>query len=421
MSDLLSRLFDRDGFEPWLENPEAGVKCASGTIHKRMVAAYAIDTNKIQGAIGPEEAKEIIALSEFARAKKMLLLSINAALSPKIDTGLDGLDACEKVVRMSGRLSEILPQIALVTENVVHAHGYLSTFADLIVTNDSSGESQGAGHIIEPTVEDAIFATRKLIRLLPSTRDEFHEGLSFSGDGGDRELSEDLCQDLTRPGPFDVLRLVNEVLDRDSFLEFDQDHGKSIITGIGKLIDQTVGVCANQTQVAGPIDNSALKKIIEITRLCERFSIPLINLVDTTDETARKVFRTEQGQAMIGNSSMSIRHGAALLSARQMMSPCVSLVVRRCYGAGYLLTTTTRPHHVVIALQKAQFSRHDHDIQTDQALARQWIKKIIAPQTLVEQLVHWVRWSQSQRTRLTEQLHPNDPMRYNLNLNDQDQ
>jgi len=418
MSELLQKLFDRGGFDPWVENSEAAVQCASGTIEGRPAAVYSIDVDKLQGAIGSEDAKEIIALSEYARAKKTALVSVNAALSPKIDSGLDGVDACEQIVRMSGRLSEILPQIALVTENVVTTHGYLSTYADVIVTNDSSGESDNAGHIVRNTVDEALQATRKLIKHLPSTRTELNESLTFSGDGGERELSEDLCTDLLRPGPFDIRRLIDEILDHDSFLEFDQDHGEAIVTGLGKLIGQTVGICANQTERGAPIDDEALKKIIEITRLCDRFCLPLINMIDTTDETTRKILRSERGKPIIGNSAMSIRHGAAILNARQMMSPCVSLVVRRCYGAGYLLTMTTRPHHVVVALQKAKFSRYDNDINAEHALGRKWIKKVIEPQNLVEQLVHWVRWSKSQRTRLTEQLHPNDPMRYNLNLNE---
>lgn len=416
--DVLRLLMDQDNYDPWISDPDASVQCASGQISGRIAAVYSIDTDRINGAIGPEEAKEIIALSEFARAKKIPLVSINSALSPKIDTGLRGIEACERIVRMSGRLSELLPQIALVTENVLSTHGYLSTYADIIVANDSRQGTNATGHIVKDTIAKAVSTTRDIVRLLPQTRNHLNEGLTFSSDGGERQLTDSLCQDFSRPGPFDIKQLIDGVLDSNSFVEFDETRGQSIVTGIGSLIDQSVGICANQTLNGAPINDDALRKIIEITRLCDRFSIPLINLIDTTDETTQQTLVDEHGKPVIGNSAMSIRHGSALLHARQMMSPCVSLIVRRCYGSGYLLTTATRPHHVILAVKNAQFSRYDNEVTADTALEQKWIKKIIKPEALVEELVHWVRWSRAQRSRVTEQLHPNDPMRYNLNLNE---
>ena len=73
---------------------------------------------------------------------------------------------------------------------------------------------------------------------------------------------------------------------------------------------------------------------------------------------------------------MSVRHGSEVFAARQMMSPCVSLVVRRCYGSGYLFTTSMRPHHVILALKNAQFSRYDSEL-TAIAYSDGWVKKVI--------------------------------------------
>ena len=92
--DVLRLLMDEDGYDPWISDPDASVHCASGTIKGRPAAVYSIDTERIKGAIGPDEAQEIIALSEFARAKKVPLISINSALAPQMDSKLDGIKAC---------------------------------------------------------------------------------------------------------------------------------------------------------------------------------------------------------------------------------------------------------------------------------------------------------------------------------------
>ncbi|MEE2901304.1 MAG: carboxyl transferase domain-containing protein, partial [Myxococcota bacterium] len=326
--------------------------------------------------------------------------------------------ACERIIRMSGRVSEDLPHLAILTEEAAQNHGFLSTYADVVVVQNSSAQEEGSdiGQIVKPTLDGVMKQARALLELIPSTRSELKDTLTFSYDGGDREISKEVFEALNRPGPYDVNLLIESIVDRGSFIEFDQARGQAIVTGVATLVNQTIGICASQTLTAAPIGDDALRKITEITRFCERFSIPLINLVDTTDETTQQTLLGGKEYRAVGNFSMSVRHGSEVFAARQMMSPCVSLVVRRCYGSGYLLTTSMRPHHVILALKNAQFSRYDSELTAERAYSDGWVKKVIEPGQIIEQLVHWVRWSRSKRARVTDQLHKNDPMRYNLNL-----
>ena len=415
---LLTEFFQGNEFDLWVKDELSSVYCGTGFINRKPVAAYCLQADQIKGAIGPQEANEIIELSEFARAKKMPLVSINAVLFPRMTAGITGIEACERIIRMSGRVSEDLPHIAILTEEAAQNHGFLSTYADVIIVQDPSSKNEGSdiGQIVESSLSDLMTRARALVTLIPSTRTELKESLTFSYDGGDRELSKDVLEALKRPGPYDVNLLIENIVDQSSFIEFDKSRGPAVVTGIGKLVNQTVGICASQTMTAAPIDDEALKKITEITRFCERFSLPLINLVDTTDETTQQTLLAGKALRTVGNFSMSVRHGSEVFAARQTMSPCVSLVVRRCYGSGYLLTTSMRPHHVILALKNANFSRYDNELTAERAHADGWIKKVIPPSQIIEQLVHWVRWSRSKRARVTDQLHRNDPMRYNLNL-----
>lgn len=415
---LLLEFFDGDEFDMWVKDTLSSVSCATGLVNKKPVAVYCLESDQIKGAIGPQEANEIIALSEFARAKKMPIVSINAVLFPRMTAGVTGIEACERIIRMSGRVSQDLPQIAILTEEAAQNHGFLSTYADVIVVQDTANPQNGCdtGQIVESTLDGVMTRARSLVDLIPSTREELKESLTFSYDGGDREMSKEVLDALSRSGPYDVNLLVKNIVDEDSFIELDKNRGPAVVTGLGKLVHQTIGICASQTMTAAPIDDDALKKITEITRFCERFSVPLINLVDTTDETTQQTLLAGKQLRTVGNFSMSVRHGSEVFAARQTMSPCVSLVIRRCYGSGFLLTTSMRPHHVILALENAKFSRYDDELTAERAHTDGWIKKVIPPTQMIEQLVHWVRWSRSKRARVTDQLHRNDPMRYNLNL-----
>jgi propionyl-CoA carboxylase beta chain len=415
-AETIRALLDPGSIDPWIGKKGVRVQCARGTVSARPIAVYAVEAGHYAGVIGPREAEEIIEVGEFARSMQMPLVSVNAALSPLVSAGLDGVNACARIARQSARLSQLVPQIAMVTDPSVLAHDHLSTFADLIVMTGDRSALRDAAHCVEPDLAAAIARVRRLISLLPRTSAELRDALTFSADGGDRELSPALCEKLRSPAPFDVFDLIREVCDRESFVELDAHRGPGIATGLARIFDQPVGICANQTLSACGGDRAALDKTVELANLCDRFSIPLLNIVDAGEEATERVPALGEDGSGPPARAVALRQGAALMRARQMMGPCVSLVVRRCYGTGYLLTAAARPHHAVIAYRHAALAPEGVDGSVEEAYARGWIKKVVDPKDTVAELVHWVRWSRSERARVTNRLHPNDPLLYNLDL-----
>ena len=189
-----------------------------------------------------------------------------------------------------------------------------------------------------------------------------------------------------------------------------------MVTGLGAIYEQTVGICANQTFGSAGLDSAAIEKAAELTSLCDRFGIPLLNIVDNGEAATERAVLHPDGTEKPSRTSMNMRRGAQLMLARTTMGPCMSLIVRRCYGPGYLLSAAARPHHPVIAYTDAQLGPDGSECAADAAFARGMLKKVIKPEQTVEQLVHWSRWSRAQRSRVTDQLHKNDPKRHNLNL-----
>ena len=124
--------------------------------------------------------------------------------------------------------------------------------------------------------------------------------------------------------PFDILRVVEMVVDRDSFFEIAPTYGPSIRVGLARLGGQPVGITANDCRhVAGAMTTAAAQKMRRLIEMCDTFHLPLVNFVD------------EPG-FMIGpqaESSGTIRYGmAAVAAAAQASTPWASVQVHKSFG-----------------------------------------------------------------------------------------
>jgi propionyl-CoA carboxylase beta chain len=127
--------------------------------------------------------------------------------------------------------------------------------------------------------------------------------------------------------PYDMLRLLAAVLDRDSFFETHAAFARNIITGFGRLGGRVVGVVANQPAVlAGVLDIDASVKAARFVRFCDAFQIPIVSFVDVPG------FLPGVDQEHSG----IILHGAKLLYAfSEATVPKLTVITRKAYGGAY--------------------------------------------------------------------------------------
>lgn len=123
---------------------------------------------------------------------------------------------------------------------------------------------------------------------------------------------------------FDMRRIVNAVMDTESFFEIGKGYGRGQITGLARLNGQPVGVWANDGRfLAGAMTADGAQKAQRFIELCETFHLPIICFVD------------EPG-FMIGSKAekeATIRHGArTVLTAATSTVPWASVMVRRSFG-----------------------------------------------------------------------------------------
>jgi acetyl-CoA carboxylase carboxyltransferase component len=196
-------------------------------------------------------------------------------------------------------LSGLVPTVAIVSGPSFAGHASLAGFSDLVI--GTAGSSVGMGG--PPMVEAALG-----LRLTPNQLAgvEMHEltggidllvpdeptalaaarrYLAFQRDlpdGRPGAGAADIAALVPEDGPYDILPVVQALVDEASFFELRPAFGRAVITGFARLGGRSVGVLASQPLVdGGLIDEAAATKVGRFVELCDAYDFPLVVLVDT--------------------------------------------------------------------------------------------------------------------------------------------
>jgi acetyl-CoA carboxylase carboxyltransferase component len=135
--------------------------------------------------------------------------------------------------------------------------------------------------------------------------------------------------------PYNMVDLIECIVDENSFDEFKQDYGKTIVCGYARVEGWAVGIVANQRtivkskkgemQLGGVIYNDSADKAARFILNCNQKKIPLVFLQDVTG-------------FMVGSRSEHsgiIKDGAKLVNAvANSVVPKITVIVGNSYGAG---------------------------------------------------------------------------------------
>ena len=135
-----------------------------------------------------------------------------------------------------------------------------------------------------PSEKACLLAVRKLVGYLLRTIWTMHLGRRGGGnaDAGDRPclaIAQILPDSPNKP--YDMRRLIDDVVDRSEFLEVHAGYARNIIVGFARLGGRSVGIVGNQpAHLAGCLDIDASLKGARFVRFCDAFNIPLVTFVD---------------------------------------------------------------------------------------------------------------------------------------------
>jgi acetyl-CoA carboxylase carboxyltransferase component len=135
--------------------------------------------------------------------------------------------------------------------------------------------------------------------------------------------------------PYDVLDIIERIVDDSYFEEFKGDYGKTIVCGYGRIDGWAVGIVANQRlivktkkgemQMGGVIYNDSADKAARFMLNCNQKKIPLVFLQDVTG-------------FMVGSRSEHagiIKDGAKMVNAvANSVVPKITIITGHSYGAG---------------------------------------------------------------------------------------
>jgi acetyl-CoA carboxylase carboxyltransferase component len=128
---------------------------------------------------------------------------------------------------------------------------------------------------------------------------------------------------------YDMRRVVRVVVDGGQFLEVKKDYAPNVTCAYARIDGWPVGIIANNPMfMAGVVDPKALRKTLRFAQICNLYNMPV-------------VFLQDQPGVMVGpdvEQQGVFRHVWRLSDfLRQMTSPVLTVLIRKCYGFSYLL------------------------------------------------------------------------------------
>ncbi|MBI5496215.1 MAG: methylmalonyl-CoA carboxyltransferase [Deltaproteobacteria bacterium] len=351
-----------------------GVVTAVGRVDGRGVAAFAHDVTVRRGALGEDGAGKVVRLYRHALAHGFPVVGLHDSDGARVDEGPGAIRGYGEIIRASVEASGVVPQVAVVCGLCVGAAAYTAALADSVVmvepwgfmfitgskvTRTITGEDtpmedlggavmhatvSGAANLVVPDDAAAVDAARRLLSYLPS-RFDGSAPVRDTGDPPGRATPElwDLLP-VSRRKAYDVLPVVQAVVDRDSLLEWSPRYARNLVTALARLDGHAVGVVASQPRHrAGALDVEAARKGARFVQLCGAFNLPIVTLADVPGFVPGR--SQEQGGILL--------HGAKLLSAYGAAGvPRVSVVLGKSYGGASVLAYTG---DVVLALPHARY------------------------------------------------------------------
>jgi len=344
------------------EFPGDAVVTGYGDVDGRKIFVFAHDFTVLGGSVGEVVAEKICKVMDRAIDSGVPVVGLNDSGGARIQEGVDSLVGFAKIFRRNTEASGLIPQISAIMGPCAGGATYSPALTDFTfmvqdtshmfitgpdvietVTGEqvSKEELGGAGshssrsgvaHFSCQSEEDALDRIRRLLSYLPQNNMEDPPRVA-SWDDPDRELDgiTDIVPEAPRK-PYDMTKVIDRVLDEDSFFETHANWARNVVTGLGRMDGRVVGVVANQPRVsAGTLDIDASEKAARFVRFCDSYNIPIVTLVDVPG------FMPGTDQEHDG----IIRRGAKLIYAyAEATVPLLSVVVRKAYGGAYIVMSS---------------------------------------------------------------------------------
>ena len=402
--------------------PGDSVIVGSGTINGKNICVYSQDFTVMGGSLSKVAADKICKIMDIAISTGCPMIGIIDSGGARIQEGVHSLVGYGSIFTKNVRSSGVIPQISIIVGPSAGGATYSPAITDFIfmvkdmgqmyitgpdvvkqvtgenTTHEELGGSEshmtksGVCHFIYNDEIDCFKNVKKLLNYLLQNNQELVQNIENSEPEAKENLSDILPENSNTP--YDMNLIIGNILDKNSFMEVQEDYAKNIIIGFGKIGGKNIGLIAQQpNHLAGVIDIKASEKAARFIRFCDAFNIPLISLVDVPG------FLPGLDQEHNG----IIRRGAKLLYAyAEATVPKISIIIRKAYGGAYIVMSSKSllsdlnyawpsaevavmgPEAAIKILYRKELKSSNNSKKLEKELLEKYKKEVMTPYTLAE-------------------------------------
>ena len=355
-------------YEEYGGAPSAGVVTGLGYVKGRLCVIVANDATVKAGAWFPMTGKKNLRAQEISIENKLpiiYLVDSAGVFLPMQDEIFPDKEHFGRIFRNNAVMSGMgIPQIAAIMGPCVAGGAYLPIMSDEALIVDGTGSVFLAGpYLVKSAIgEDVDIETLGGASThceisgvtdykMPDDETCLKTIRDLIDKYGDREKAGYSREDAIAPEygieaiygnypeagkkPYEMRELLKCVIDKDTFTEYKEGYGQSIVCGYARIDGWAVGIVANQREVVkskkgemqfgGVIYSDSADKATRFIMNCNQKKIPLVFLQDVTGFMVGS--RSEQGGI--------IKDGAKMVNAvANSVVPKFTIIIGNSYGAG---------------------------------------------------------------------------------------
>ena len=337
--------------------PGDGVVTGYGTIHGRLVYVFSQDFTVLGGSLSETHAAKICRIMDMAMKNGAPVIGLNDSGGARIQEGVVSLAGYADIFYRNTRASGVVPQLSVIMGPCAGGAVYSPALTDFIfmveetsymfvtgpnvvktvtheeVSSEDLGgakahaERSGVNHFTASNDLECLKKVRDLVTYLPQNASELPpRPTQFMYTPAKLETIKTILPENSSI-PYDIRKVIECVIDDQSFREVQADYAKNIVVGFARIEGQTIGVVANQpAALAGVLDINSSRKGARFVRFCDSFNIPLLVFEDVPG------FLPGTDQEWNG----IITHGAKLLYAFcEATVPRITVITRKAYGGAF--------------------------------------------------------------------------------------
>jgi methylmalonyl-CoA decarboxylase subunit alpha len=364
--ERIDRLVDPGTFaeEALLANWESdgfgadGVVTGMAKVAGRPICVMANDPTVKAGSWGPKTVEKIIRIQEQALKHLVPMIYLVDSAGARITHQVQmfpGRRGAGRIFYTQVKLSGVVPQVCVLFGPSAAGGAYIPSFCDVVIMRDGNasmylgsprmaemviGEKvsleemggarmhtgvSGVGHFLVESDEEGIDTAKRYLSYFPTNwRGEPPPAPPAEPSAGAASIRDLIPDDENKP--FDVMQLIEALVDEGSFMEVHKRWAKELVVGYARAEGRAIGIVANQPkQRGGVLFVDSADKAARFIWTCNAFNLPLLFLADVPG-------------FMIGTAVERqgiIRHGAKMISAvSEATVPKLSVIIRKAYGAG---------------------------------------------------------------------------------------